>query len=79
MSTNQVSQGSQVREAREKLGLSQKEFAQRIQVSAPLISLVESGKVPVSKKLATKVANALQAQAEASATAPAQATATAQG
>ena len=78
MSANQVSTGVQVREAREKLGLSQKEFAQRIQVSAPLISLVESGKVPVSKKLAAKVAATQEPQAEVTA-APAQATATAQG
>jgi transcriptional regulator with XRE-family HTH domain len=51
--------GQAIRREREKLGLSQEEFAERANVHRTYISSIELGKVSVGIEVASAVANAL--------------------
>lgn len=57
--TTEKCDGQWVKSVRERLKLTQQEFCARIQVSQGLISQVEKGRTPVSKKLKNKIDNLL--------------------
>lgn len=47
--------GEWVKKTREKLNLTQQEFCAKVQVSQGLVSQVEKGRTPVSKKFKAKI------------------------
>lgn len=47
--------GAWVKSVREKQGLTQQEFCEKVGVSQGLVSQVEKGRTPVSKKLKAKI------------------------
>lgn len=49
-----------IKRIREEAGLTQPEFAKKIGVSPILVSMVETGQKPVSKKMIEKIAEKLQ-------------------
>jgi transcriptional regulator with XRE-family HTH domain len=53
--------GAVVRRRREKMGLSQEEFADKAGIHRTYVSAIELGKVAVSINIAQQVANALKA------------------
>jgi len=49
-----------IRRIREEAGLTQPEFAKKIDVSPILVSMIETGQKPVSKKMIEKIAEKLE-------------------
>ena len=55
MKQNLADGGLRLKEARKKLGLSQKERAEKLEVSAAYLSLIETGRQPLSVPIAEKL------------------------
>lgn len=55
---------NRIREAREELGLTQAELAERVKISIGYLSKIENEKKPINVKLAIRIARALKTTVE---------------